>query len=335
MVKSARTQTAVLFTFRMIPMIAGELARHGIDATALLAEAGLPGDALRGEVTAPLVRIQKFVDLAAKAAGSETFGLELADRVPTGAFGVAEFLVRSAATAEAALRVLCEFAALINPIGRFQLTIEHGEGELHYSVPAQRDTLGCHLNEYTIAYIVRQFGATIGATLGAPMPLVHAWFSHGRRSGADAVAKRLGTRVRFQAGDCGFAVSREVLERRPSTADPALHNFLLTQARAQLGHLGPVDVVSQVARVIEMRLPQGEVSSTEVARAMATTVRSLQRHLADAGTAYRDVLSHVRMRRRDELRAGGVAEAEIASQLGFSDARAMRRALGDSDDTSR
>jgi AraC-like DNA-binding protein len=312
----------------MIPLISAELARRSIDASPLLAEAGLPGDALRGEITAPLSRIQKFIDLAAVALGSEMFGLDLAERIPSGAYGVAEFLVRSAATVEAGFRVITDFATLINPVLRFHYAAEADAGELHLTVAAQRDTLGCHLNEYSIAYLVRQFSTV----LGQPMPLARVWFSHGRRRGAETVAKRFGTHARFQAADCGFAVTRDVLVRRMPTADQALHEFLLGQARAQLGRVGPDDIVTQVARVIEVRLPQGDVGAADIAKAMATTVRSLQRHLADAGTAYRDVLSHVRTRRREELRQGGVAEADIARQLGFADARSMRRSLDESAD---
>ena len=321
-----RTHTGVLFTFRMIPMISAELARRSIDSNPLLAEAGLPGDALQGEITAPLTRIQRFIDLAAAALGTEMFGLDLAERIPSGAYGVAEFLVRSAATVEAGLRVITDFATLINPVLRFHFGVEADAGELHLTVAAQRDTLGCHLNEYSIAYLVRQFSMV----LGQPMPLARVWFSHRRRRDADTVAKRFGAHVRFQAADCGFAVTRDVLARRMPTADQVLHDFLLGQARAQLGRVGPVDVVTQVARVIEVRLPQGEVGAADVAKAMATTVRSLQRHLSDAGTAYRDVLAHVRTRRREELRQGGVAEGEIARQLGFADARSMRRSLDES-----
>ncbi|MBA3455614.1 MAG: AraC family transcriptional regulator ligand-binding domain-containing protein [Deltaproteobacteria bacterium] len=318
-----RTHSGVLFTFRMIPVIAAELARRSIDPQALLTEAGLPADALRGEITAPLARIQSFVDLAGTAFGSETFGLDLAERIPAGAYGVAEFLVRSAATVDDALRVITDFATLVNPVLRFHFSVEADAGELHFSVAAQRDTLGCNLNEYTIAYLIKQFSTV----LGAPVPLARVWFSHGRKRAADAVAQRFGTHVRFQATDCGFAVARDVLARPMPTADAALHEFLLGQARAQLGRVGPVDIVTQVARVIEVRLPAGDVGAADVATAMATTVRSLQRHLADAGTAYRDVLAHVRTRRREELRQGGVAEPEIARQLGFADARSMRRSL--------
>ena len=318
-----RSQTSLLFTFRMIPLISGVLARHGVEVGPLLAEAGLPADALGGEVTAPLPRIQKFVDLAAKRIGSELFGLELADLVPSGAFGVAEFLVRSAPTLEVGLQALCEHAALINPIGQFRFVRSATEGQLHYAVSPQRDTLGVHLNEYTIGFILRQ----MGAVLDGGVPLAQVWFSHARGARAEAVAKRFNCPTRFQAPDCGFALTREVLARAPRTAEPVLFEFLLGQARAQLARIGPIDIVSQVVRVLESRLPHGDLGASAIARVMGTTLRSLQRHLAEAGTSYRDVLDHVRLRRRGELRQGGVSEAEIARQLGFADARSMRRSL--------
>jgi AraC-like DNA-binding protein len=292
----------------------------------MLDDAGLPHAAMRGEITAPLARIARFVDRAARSLGAPLFGFDLAAVVPVGAYGVAGFLLRASRDLEAAARALCEFAPLINPIGEFRFTTTpDGDGELHYRVAAQRDTLGEHLNEYTIALIVRNFGAAIGRDLA----LRSAWFSHARRDHADQVAQRLGCSVRFQAADCGFALAPEELAQVPRTADPALYEFLNAQARAQLAQIGPVDIVSHVVRVIEARLPHGDVSAASVAEAMATTVRSLQRHLGDAGTTYRDVLLHVRRRRRLELVHGGLAEPQIAKLLGFADARSMRRSLDD------
>jgi hypothetical protein len=309
----------VLFTFRLIPLISTSLARAGIDATTLLDEAKLPHAALRGDVTAPLNRIQRFVDLAARALKAPLFGLDLAAAVPTGAYGVTEFLLRSCANVEAAARVLCELAPLINPIGEF----EYRDGELHYRVAAQKDTIGCHLNEYTIAILARGFGGVLGRELA----LTRAWFSHARASHAEEVARRLRCPVQFEAPDCGFALSPEELALVPRTADQALFEFLYTQAKAQLSQVGPVDIITHVVRVIEARLSTGDVSAPDIAKAMATTTRSLQRHLGDAGTTYRDVLAHVRRRRRLELQLGGLDEARIAKQLGFADARSMRRSL--------
>lgn len=317
-------KSSPLFTFRLIPAISAMLARRSIDAAVLLDDAGLPLDALRGDVTAPLERVQAFIERAAHELGTDVFGLQLADSLQGGAYGVAEFVVRSAPTCEAGLRALCELAALINPIGQFRfVTRASGEGALHYAVTSERDTLGMHLNEYTLAYIVRQFRTIMDGAL----PLVEAWFSHARKSNVDVLGKWFGCRLRFQAADCGFAIAPSVLARVPRTADTLLFQFLLAQARAQLARIGPADIVTQVVRVLEARLPYGDLSAEAVAGAMAMKPRSLQRRLADAGTSYRDVLAHVRNRRRAELQSGGVAESEIATQLGFSDARAMRRSL--------
>jgi AraC-like DNA-binding protein len=300
------------------------LARRGLDVGVLLEESRLPLAAVRGEVTAPLSRIQDFISRCAVGLESAQFGIDLATALSGGAFGVAEFLVRSAPTVETGLGVLRDFAALINPSGQFRLVSDDTTGRLHYSFGTERDTLGMHLNEYTIAYVVRQFGAM----LGEPAPLVSVWFSHARTDGAEKVAAYFACPVRFQAPDCGLEVTRESLARALRTADPLLFQFLLDQARAQLSRLGSIDIVAQVVRALESRLHTGRhLDAKSIASALALTPRSLQRYLEDAGTVYRDVLAHVRERRRAELRAGRVPDSEIASQLGFSDVRSMRRSL--------
>ena len=299
------------------------LAHQGIDVVELLDEARLPLSAARGEVTAPLSRVQKFITQCSARLDAPVFGIDLALALPGGAYGVAEFLVRSAPSVEVGLGALCEFAALINPSGRFHFVASAGEGRLHYSLGTERDTLGAHLNEFMIAYIVRQ----VGAVLDGRMALAEVWFSHARSVGADGVAQHFGCPIRFQGRDCGFAVSRDMLATAPRTADPLLFQFLSAQARAQLGRLGTVDIVSQLVRVLEMRMASGILDAASAARALARSPRSLQRHLEEAGTTFRDVLAHIRQARGAELRGGGIAEAEIARQLGFSDVRVMRRSL--------
>lgn len=320
-----RLRSGPLFTFRQVPAIAGLLARRGIDVAELLDAAALPSSAARGEVTAPLGRIQQFVDLCAERLGMPLFGVQLAMALPGGAYGIAEFLMRSAPSVETAMTTLCEFAALINPGGQFRFQANASEGRLAYSLAAERDTLGMQLNEYTIAYIVKGLRAAFDGAI----PLARVWFSHTRGSGTDDVERHFGCAVQFGAPDCGFAVPRASLSLAPRTSDPLLFNFLLEQARAQLAKVDALDIVSQVSRVLEMRMASGKLDAASTASALAMSPRTLQRHLEDAGTTYTDVLAHVRQRMRAELRGSGQPDAAIARKLGFSDARAMRRSLGD------
>jgi len=321
--------TQVLFSFRMVPIISGMLTLRRIDARALIQEAGLPAEALHNEIIAPLGRVQKLLDLAATHMNAPLFGMDLAERIPQGTFGITEFVMRSAPSVEHSLKLLCDLGALINPVVDFRYSRRDDGGYFHFAVPSQRDALGCHLNEYTTLLLVRQFSEV----LGERVKLERAWFAHGRRTHAEDVAVRLGCDVAFQSADCGIVVAISSLDRRVPTADPALFEFLMSQARAQLSNLSSRDIVTQVARVIEARLPSGAVSGNDVAAAMATTLRSLQRHLADAGTSYREVLQHVRLRSRAELMHSGLEPAEIAKRLGFASVSSMRRSLDeDADD---
>ncbi|HEY4179274.1 MAG TPA: AraC family transcriptional regulator ligand-binding domain-containing protein [Kofleriaceae bacterium] len=312
-----------LFTFRPIPTIAGMLESRGIAVIPLLDKAGLPHDAITSTITAPLVRIQAFVDDVAEQLDAPLLGLDLVDLVPLGSYGVAEFAVHSAPSIEVALSALCELSPLLNPLNDMRYIADASGCEIHFSYAGLRDSLGMQLNEYTIALIARHFQGV----LGKPLALERAWFAHGRRERAEEVARRLDCNVAFQKHDSGFALTSDVIAHRPANANPALFDFLLTQARAQLANMGGTNIVAQTVRTIEARLAVKEVTASAIAEAMATTERTLQRHLAEAGTSFRDVLTRVRLRRRAELERADLTETEIATRLGFANARTMKGSL--------
>ena len=313
-----------LFTFRMIPAIAAMTSSRGLDVRRLLAECGLPDQGLRGEIIAPLERVQRFLDRLAECTADPLFGITLAENIPSGALGVTEFLMRSAPSVGAGIEVLSTFARLINPILEFRVTTQAGDARLHFNVGSRGEGLGEQLNEYTFGLIFRQFALV----LGEPLPVEEVWFAHLRAEHRDRVAARFGCPVSFGAPDCGLLVRETTLAMRPPTADPVLYRFLLDQAQALLADHGASDIISQVARVIEAHLAKGTISAQFIAKAIGMTVRSLQRHLADAGTSFREVLQHVRRRRHAELLRSNLPRSEIATRLGFSDVTAMRRSLG-------
>jgi AraC-like DNA-binding protein len=318
------TASQPLFTFRQIPVVASMLAERQIALAEVMRAAGFAEPA-PGEITAPLAKVRGVLELAAERLGASHFGFDLADRIPEGAYGVTEFVVRSAPTVRAALTALCELAPLVNPALDMRYQAQPHGCEVRLAYAGTRDVLGELLNEYSIAYVAKQFRAV----LGGPLPLASAWFAHARKHGREEVERRLGCAVAFGAADCGFAVASDVIARAIPSANPPLHAYLIAQARAQLANLAPHDVIAQVTRAIEARLAGGDLSAAAIARALETSQRSLQRQLAEAGTSYRDVVASVRRRRRDELARAGLAEAEIAARLGFASAKTMRRSLDD------
>lgn len=318
---------AHLFTFRMTPVITAWLVKARIDPRALVHEIGLPQEALNGDVTAPLQRIQELVDRAGLLLKRPLLGLDLVDAAQPGTFGLAEFVGRFAPTVQHGLEAFCAAMPLVNPTIEWCYAAGKTEHTMELTVPGTKDGLGAHLNEFAVGIVLKL--ARLG--IESPLRLTRIWFAHVRRERAqiDEVARRLGAPTTFGDATCGFAFAADDAELVPRMADPALFDFHVLQTRSQIESLGggTDDVIAHVCRIIEMRLPQGDVSIEEIARALAITHRTLQRRLTAAGTSYREVLVHVRRRRRAALLRERIPESRIAELLGFADVRAMKRSL--------
>ncbi|MDB4963575.1 MAG: AraC family transcriptional regulator [Myxococcales bacterium] len=245
--------TTILFTFRPIPTLVTMCEGRDIDVVGLLRQHGIPEEAATGQVTAPLAKLQAFLDDIALRLHAPLLGLDLADRIPRGSYGLIEFVVRAAPSVRHGLSALCELSPLLNPLNDLRYIADERGCEVHFAYGGLRDALGPQLNEYTIAFIAKAFASVLGTSL----PLERAWFAHSRPDHAAEVAARLACNVGFQGADSGFAVTSDVIEHRIASADPQLFEFLLTQARTQLENVGGVNVVAMTVRAIEARLNGG------------------------------------------------------------------------------
>lgn len=289
----------------------------------VLRQVGLPESAATGECTAPLSRVVALVDeLARMSQAPDAFGVRMAGAIPEGTYGEAELVVRTAATLARGLVALVRFASLINPLGRFEYLERKDRAELHYSVPALPGALGRHLNEYTIAYITR----ALGKVSPAPLNVLEAWFPHARHPGADATADALGAPVRFRAATCGFALTLDQANQPLRSSDAVVCSFMQQRAEARLAELGEMAYAGRVLDLVEKQTGLAGVTLKKVARLMATTPRSIQRHLADDGTSFREVVDQVRQRQAERMLATGAPASRVAEQLGFADVRCLRRA---------
>ena len=315
-------QADPLFQFRLTPTLMRLLALSPAEARALVRRAGLPESAVHGPCTAPLSCVRALLELAAARAG-EGVGVQLAEAVPEGTYDTAELLVRTAPSVAEGLEALVRAGALINPVGRFELRAPGDRLELHYDVPGCRDALGPHMNEYTLVYILR----ALGRVVRGPLAPVEAWLPHRARRERPDVAIALGCPVRFGAATLGFALTATAAARSLASADAVVFRYLERQAEARLAQLGARTATATVAEAIESAVGLADADLARVARHLNTTARTLQRRLGDEGTSFRDVLDQVRQRHAERLMVAGLPSARVADVLGFSDTRALRRAL--------
>lgn len=271
----------------------------------------------------PLSRVRALLDEAARRKNDPLLGLHLAAVVPEGTYEAAELLVRTAPTIGAGLAALAKHASLVNPIGQFRYEVDEDHAELHYLVPGQRHGLGVHMNEYTIAYILRGIRLIEGDTF----PVAAVWFAHEREASAAAhVQSAFGSRARFGAATSGFSIGADVAARSPTSRDGVVFAYLSRQAEKASSELGPSPFSAQIARAIETELGFADATLSSVAQHLGMTARTAQRRLREEGTQFRDVIDHARNRRHEELLKKGVPDLKVAEALGFADAGTYRRA---------
>lgn len=103
-----------------------------------------------------------------------------------------------------------------------------------------------------------------------------------------------------------------------------MRRLLELRGRDQAGPVPPVVVA--VERVLQ-RSPGAHPPIEQVARALELSVRTLRRRLVEAGTSFGQISDRLRAQLAQRLlREQGLSVAEAGQQLGFSDARAFRRA---------
>ena len=135
--------------------------------------------------------------------------------------------------------------------------------------------------------------------------------------------------VEFDAAHNEFVIDNEFFRGAPLDANPAMSRFFREHAEKLLQEQeAEVSLPDQVRREIARQLPSGQPTLRDIARRLATSERSLRRHLTAAGTSFSQLLSEVRFERaRSLLRSSRVPLSEIAYLLGFSNVSAFSRAF--------
>lgn len=148
---------------------------------------------------------------------------------------------------------------------------------------------------------------------------------------AEAHRRLFGAPVRFESERTEVRWERSVLDAPVVAADPtlqALFEARLREAAASVAAEAEPEVLTRAREVILANLELGEVTLDLVARRLATSRRSLQRRLSDAGTTFQELLDECRRGLCFRLlEAGEASTEEIAFVAGFSEPSSFFRAF--------
>lgn len=122
---------------------------------------------------------------------------------------------------------------------------------------------------------------------------------------------------------------REVLDLPLLLANPRLRTYLEEQTRLQLERLPREDgLADRVRRLLVEELCGGDPSQERIARRVALSPRTLQRHLREEGVVFNDLLDEQRRALCERyLQDRSLTGQEIASLLGYTERSSFYRAV--------
>ena len=155
-------------------------------------------------------------------------------------------------------------------------------------------------------------------------------FAHNRNSDVREFERFFGCPVEFGAPNTVFQISADALRLPLITADPKLLRVLrpYCDAAAKERNVKPGTLRSAVEAEVEKLLPHGKAKAENVAEALALSLRTLARRLADEGTTYGEVVDQLRRSLATQyLKDPGMSLGQIAWLLGYEGSTSFNHAF--------
>ncbi|MFE3446781.1 helix-turn-helix domain-containing protein [Nocardia sp. NPDC059180] len=309
---------------QLIRLVRDATLRAGVPAERLTAIHGVADDDLRGELDRVPMRslIQLWELLAGAGPGA---GLAVVADAPHGRLSTWDYLVTTGATLADSLAAAQPYHQLVTAATEgFDL---HHDGELTigYRTGAGDPAVSSVINEYVLGYYLRR--AREG--LGRPVVPARITFSHPAPREYLTLTEAFGTdRIDFDAPADTITFTEADATAPMARADPALAGLLRSHAELVLTSARPIaGPLDEFRTALAAAIDTGAPTLAEVAARLAMSPRSLQRRLADNDTTWRHELDLLRYRRAEELLDSGLTTATVATRLGFTDDRALRKAF--------
>jgi AraC-like DNA-binding protein len=301
-------------------------AAEGLDIRALLRDSGVPESVLTSEygmvTSGAYLRLWERAEFRQPSPDS---ALRISTTYHLGKHGIFDYLFSTAATVGEGLATVRRTGTAMATNHRYTVTTDELRGEQTLGLELlEGDGRGAELTVQasfasTVARIRLGSGRSVSPsriTLRQSPPRSHRAF-----------AEAFGTaRIDFDAPADTLTLRTADLHLPLPTADPALAQIVRRYATMiATPLLCEPTWPDRVQRALAKALPERDATLETVARRLAVSPRTLQRRLAESGTSWRRELDRARRAVAGTL-AETTTQSALASRLGYSDARALRRA---------
>ncbi|KAF1054822.1 MAG: HTH-type transcriptional regulator VirS [Stenotrophomonas maltophilia] len=304
-------------------------AEHlGLDPHAALDAAGLRAEQLRdNSQRLPSEAHERLLDWLCAHSGDPLFGLHAARFVQPGSWSVLGYITMNCANLGEAMKRIVPYEKLVGDMGTSSLEPGAGHVRLVWHCRHQSQPIRRHMVENVLASWLL-YARWIADTDGSPLEV---WFEHAQPSGTQLreYEALFGCPVRFEQACSALLVPLHLLAYPLRQADP---NLLLTLEDHALSLMARLDdeepLALRVRHALRVLLKDGLPRKERVAERFDMTVRTLQRHLQQAGTSYQQILDALRQELAEQyLRDSELAIQDIAQHLGFTESRSFHRSF--------
>ncbi|WP_191094298.1 AraC family transcriptional regulator [Nocardia colli] len=311
----ARTAAVIRATALHVGVADVQLAHEtGLDA------ADLENDLLRVP-TQSVWRIWELIDATA-GPGSGLLAAAEADR---GRLHVWDYLFSSHATLAESLRTVIELRAVVTDPGvEWELVQDGSLLTIRTTASVEPELVLAPVEEFVLATMLRRMREATRQQLEP----VRVAFTHRASGRYTHLVDGFGTR-RIDFGAPHSEITFLDVGALPTGADPHLGQVLRNYAALNLAAARPVSSWhDKLQAAVTAALAEGDLDLDGVAGRLAVSPRTVQRRLGEAGTSWRATVDAVRHRRAtDLLRDTDLPVRSVAARVGYTDARALRRAF--------
>ena len=297
----------------------------GADCDALLAEFGLS----RRQLSNPyeIVALGRYVgafERAAQVLDEPFLGLRLGAEMQLIELGPAGLVFMSSPTLGSAMRKFTDVLGSWQSGTAVDLVRDNAWPMWSYRIahtqiwPRRQDA------EYSVSamcHMIRQ-------VRGAAWTPVEIHFEHAAPADLKPYMRIFRVPVRFQQPASGVILHPHDLDAPLKSADVQMARMMERHATDLISRdTLPHSLVDQVRDLVTRRLAREKLVVADIAKDLGLSDRSLQRHLAEAGTSVRQIIREERERSVAVLREQeGMTNAAVARAVGYADATVLWRA---------
>jgi len=286
----------------------------GLDPYRMLAEFGLPQEALREpDLMVPVDAARQLLEASADRSGVEAFGLKMAEARRLSNLGPLGMLIREQPTLRLGLEALARYSNRFNKA--LFLTLEESG-----DVVVLREELivgGGPVRQSTELAIGVAF-RVLRHFLGPHWHPRRVCFAHPAPADRSVHERVFGRNVEFGHDFNGIVCTRSDLEAPNPTADPAMARYARKLMDASLEGHAP-DMATRVRAQVVMIIGTGRCTIDAVAQHLGVDRRTVHRHLAGEGQTFSRIVDAVRLELATRyMKNRNRTLAEVSALLGFA-----------------